>query len=145
MVIPVAGLIMGIALRPLVVAATWAILWLDCCVWKLAGGMNGGEEELSEKPGGTVWGCCVGDDWGELLARDERSDALEMELISLSVRRLGQNSISSSRSKERTASNFMRKFARELDSPSSFILRTPRNCLCEFWETDSRGARRLRP
>jgi len=43
------------------------------------GGMKGGEEELREKPGATVWGCCVGEDSGELLAREERSDALEMD------------------------------------------------------------------
>jgi hypothetical protein len=36
--------------------------------------MKGGDEELREKTGATVWGCCVGDDSGELLARDDRSD-----------------------------------------------------------------------
>lgn len=41
--------------------------------------MKAGDEELREKPGATVWGCCVGDDSGELLASDDRSDALEME------------------------------------------------------------------
>lgn len=43
--------------------------------------MKGGEEVLREKPGATLWGCCVGEDWGELLAMEERSDALEMETI----------------------------------------------------------------
>lgn len=93
----------------------------------------------------------MGDDSGEPLARDERSEALEMEtnygrrvrwvatgeravssggiLTSVSVRRLGQNSMSSSRSKERPASNFVRKVEREAVSVSSFMLRTPRNCL----------------
>lgn len=41
--------------------------------------MNGGEVELSEKPGATVWGCCVGEESGELLASDERSEELEIE------------------------------------------------------------------
>jgi hypothetical protein len=41
--------------------------------------MNGGEVELSENPGATVWGCCVGDESGELLASDERSEELEIE------------------------------------------------------------------
>jgi hypothetical protein len=41
--------------------------------------MKAGEVELREKPGATVWGCWVGEDSGELLAREERSEALEME------------------------------------------------------------------
>lgn len=56
MVMPVAGLMMGMALRPRV-AAGWSSLWLvggEMPGWKLAGGMKGGDEELSENPGGTV-------------------------------------------------------------------------------------------
>jgi hypothetical protein len=41
--------------------------------------MNAAELELREKPGATVCGCCVGEDSGELLASDERSEALEMD------------------------------------------------------------------
>ena len=66
-------------------------------------------------------------------------------LTSLSVKRPGQNSRSSSRSKDRPASNFRRKVDSEAVSVSSFMLRTPRKCLWEFWDTDSRGALRFRP
>lgn len=76
-VMPVAGLTMGMALRARVAAGWWSFK-LDC--W-YAGGMKAGEEELSENPGATVWGCCVGEDSGELLARDERSEELWMEFI----------------------------------------------------------------
>jgi len=76
---------------------------------------------------------------------EERSDALEMETMSLSVNRLGQNSMSSSSSKERPASNLARNVEREAVSLSSFMLRTPRNCRWVFWDTDMRGALRLRP
>lgn len=41
--------------------------------------MKAAELEFKEKPGATVWGCCVGEDSGELLASDERSEALEMD------------------------------------------------------------------
>lgn len=143
MVIPVDGLTIGIALRPRV-AAGWCSLRLSCWFWKL-GGTKAGDEELRENAGATVWGCCVGDDSGELLASEERSEALEIETKSLSVNRPGQNSMSSSRSNERPASNFVRKAVRDAVSLSSFMLRTPRNCLCEFWETESLAARRLRP
>lgn len=113
--------------------------------------MKEGEAELSEKPGVIDCGCCVGEDSGELLASEERSDE-EMEtrcrdwsekvgedapeewslLTSLSLRRLGQNSMSSSRSNERTASNLVRKAERAADSLISFMPRTPRNWRCEF-------------
>lgn len=144
MVTPVAGFMMGIALRVLV-ADGWWILRLECWLWKV-GGMKGGDVELREKAGATVWGCCVGDDSGELPARDERSDdALWIDDTSLSVSRLGQNSMSSSRSKDRTSSNFDRKAATDAVSLRSFMLRTPRNCLCECCETESLGALRFRP
>ncbi len=77
MEMPVAGLMMGMALRPRVAEGWWSLM-LDCWLWKL-GGMKAGEDELRENPGATVWGCCVGEDSGELLASDERSEALEME------------------------------------------------------------------
>ena len=113
--------------------------------------MKAGDEELREKPGAMDWGCCVGEDSGELLASDERSEALEMEtscsvdqseallpegergtaklslLTSVSVNRLGQNSRSSSRSKERPASNLMRNADRAADSLTSLMLRALRN------------------
>lgn len=69
--------------------------------------MNAGDVELREKGGATVVGCCVGEDSGDRLARDDRSDDA-MDTISLSVNKLGQNSMSSSRSKDRVASNFVR-------------------------------------
>ena len=119
-------------------------------MWNV-GGIKGGEDELREKPGATLLGCCVGEDSGELLAKDDLSDALEIDtsccdesqnwdeqeevvgdpakvLTSVSVSRLGQNSISSSKSKERTDSNLVRKASSDVESDSSFMLRTPRNC-----------------
>lgn len=89
--------------------------------------MKAGDVELREKPGATVLGCCVGEESGELLANEERSDALEIETKSVSVNKPGQNSMSSSRSKDRLVSNLVRKAVREAVSLSSFMLRTPRN------------------
>lgn len=89
--------------------------------------MKAGDVELREKPGATVLGCWVGEESGELLAKEERSDELEIETKSLSVNRPGQNSMSSSRSNERLVSNLLRKAEREAVSVSSFMLRTPRN------------------
>jgi len=66
-------------------------------------------------------------------------------LTSLSVNKAGQNSMSSSRSKDLPASNFCRKVVTEAVSVSSFILLTPLNCLWEFWEVERRGALRERP
>lgn len=167
MEMPVAGLTMGIALRPRA-AEGWCSLKLEGWDWKL-GGTKGGDDELSEKAGATVWGCCVGEDSGELLASEERSEAemetscwrgeserlrkdegdeapdLEGLLTSLSVSRPGQNSRSSSRSKDRPASKRVRKADRAAVSLSSFMLRTPRNWRCEFCETVRRGVLRLRP
>lgn len=75
---PVAGLMIGIALRARVAAGWWSFRpewWL----WNV-GGTKGGDDELSEKGGAMVVGCWVGDPWGELLASDDRSDAeLAME------------------------------------------------------------------
>jgi hypothetical protein len=70
-VTPVAGLMMGMALRALVADGWWILR--DCWLWN-AGGMKAGDVELSEKVGATVCGCWVGEDSGELLAKDERSD-----------------------------------------------------------------------
>jgi hypothetical protein len=47
MVRPLAGLMMGMALRARV-AAGWCNFRDDCCVWYV-GGMNAGVEELREK------------------------------------------------------------------------------------------------
>lgn len=71
--------------------------------------MYGFELELREncESGVTWWDC--GLDSGEPLDSDDRSDEEEMETISVSVRRFGQNSISSSRSKDRPASKRDRK------------------------------------
>lgn len=141
---PVAGLMMGMALRARVAEGWWSFK-PECWLWYV-GGMNAGEVELRENGGATVMGCCVGELCGELLASDDRSeDELCIDTRSLSVNNPGQNSISSSKSKDRQASNFIRKLFRDTDSVSSFILLTPRNCLCGFWETDSLGALRFRP
>lgn len=88
----------------------------------------------------------MGEALGELLDNEDRSEeALLMETRSVSVNSLGQNSMSSSRSKDRLASNWVRKADTEADSLSSFMLLTPRNCFWGFWETESLGALRLRP
>src|SRR5271156_1840623 len=50
-------------------------------------------------------------------------------LTSLSVNKAGQNSMSSSKSKDLPASNFCRKVVTEAVSVSSFIFLTPLNCL----------------
>jgi hypothetical protein len=71
MVMPVAGLMMGMAWRARV-AAGWCSFRLDW-LWN-AGGMNGGDAELRENTGATVCGCWVGECAGELLANDERSE-----------------------------------------------------------------------
>lgn len=164
MVAPVSGFTIGMA-RPRV-AAGWCNLRLDCWLWN-AGGMKEGEAELREKAGGaTVWGCCVGEDSGEPLASEERSEALWMEtsfwdqlvgledreeidplqsLTSLSVNRPGQNSMSSSRSKDRVASNRVRKVISAVESESSLRLRTVRYCLLAFCDMESRGALRFLP
>lgn len=107
--------------------------------------MNGGDEELSEKPDATCCGCCVGEWAGELLAKEDRSeDELWMETRSLSVNKPGQNSMSSSRSKDRHDSNLLRKLLTATVSESSFMLRTPLNCFWEFCDTDNLGALRVR-
>jgi hypothetical protein len=67
-------------------------------------------------------------------------------LTSISVNSLGQNSISSSRSKDRLASNCDRKAVMVGDSTdNSRIDLMPRNCFCEFCDTDTRGALLFRP
>jgi hypothetical protein len=71
MVMPVVGLMIGMALPRVRVAVGACII--DCWLWK-PGGKNDGEDELSEKAGAMVIGCCVGDDSGDKLARDERSE-----------------------------------------------------------------------
>lgn len=79
MVAPVAGFTMGIALRPRVAAGWCSLKELDGWLRK-AGGTKGGDDELREKAAGaTCWGCWVGEDSGELLAREDRSDPLCME------------------------------------------------------------------
>ncbi len=57
MEMPVAGLMMGMALRPRVAAGWWSLMFGWGWVEKVVGGMKGGEAELREKPGATVWGC----------------------------------------------------------------------------------------
>jgi hypothetical protein len=81
MVMPVVGLMMGMALPRARVAAGWCSFRDDCWLWKV-GGMKAGDVEFREKAGATVFGCCVGDASGEWLATDERSDeALWIETI----------------------------------------------------------------
>lgn len=75
----------------------------------------------------TYWGCCVGEELGELLDKEDLSEEeLLMETRSLSVRSFGQNSISSSRSKDRLASNCVRKELTDAVSFISLTLLTPR-------------------
>lgn len=138
MLMPVLGLTIGMALRIRVAAGwcslrDWGWLWYE--------GIYGCEFELRENPesGATWWDC--GLDSGDPLDSDDRSDDDEwIETMSLSVRRLGQNSKSSSRSKERPASKRCRKFVTTIASSSFLALRY---CLCEF--CDKRGALRPRP
>ena len=83
--------------------------------------------------------------WCDLCAVTHVMENVCLRLTSSSVNRPGQNSKSSSRSNDLPAS----KRAREADttgaSVSSFMLRTPRNCRCEFCDEDKRGALRDRP
>ncbi len=74
MVMPVTGLMMGMAR----VTEGWCSFSVDCWAWK-AGGTKGGEVELSEKAG--AWTGCEGEcsSLGELLASEDRSDALCMD------------------------------------------------------------------
>lgn len=162
MAAPVAGLTIGMALRPRV-AAGWCNLRLDCWLWK-EGGTKGGDDELSENAGATCCGCWVGDESGDVLAREDRSEALWMDtswdglagledrddvdpaqLTSLSVSRFGQNSRSSSRSKDLVASKRLRKVRSAVVSGISFMARADLNCLLAFCETESLGALRFRP
>jgi hypothetical protein len=135
---------MGMALR-VRVAAGWCNLSVDCWAWWV-GGTKAGDEELREKEA-TCCGCWVGEELGELLDSEDRSeDALLMDTRSVSVNSLGQNSISSSRSNDLLASNWERKLDTEGVSVSSRMLLTPRKWRCEFCETERRGAPlRLRP
>jgi len=103
MEMPVDGLIIGMAFPRVRVAAGWCSFKPELLLW-YEGGMKAGEVELREKGGATVVGCCVGDDSGDKLARDDRSDEA-IDTLSLSVRRLGMKSKSSSSSNERVASN----------------------------------------
>lgn len=72
MLIPVVGLTIGIAFRTRV-AAGWWILRLDDWFW-YPEGIYGFDAELREKLGVTCCGCCVGDESGEPLDSDERSE-----------------------------------------------------------------------
>jgi len=105
-VMPVEGFMIGMALPRVRVAAGWCNFSPELWLWN-EGGMNAGEVELREKGGATVVGCCVGEDSGDKLASDDRSDEA-IENLSLSVNRFGMKSKSSSSSNDRVASNFMR-------------------------------------
>lgn len=142
-VMPVTGWMMGMALRARV-AAGWCSL-SDGCWIDMAGGIKGGDDEFSEKASATCTGC-DGECSGEPLDTDDRSeDALWIETRSVSVNKPGQNSMSSSRSKDRPASNFIRKAVSCTVSASSLTLRAWRKCLEGFCDMESRGALRLRP
>jgi hypothetical protein len=71
MVRPLAGLTMGMALR-VRVAAGWCNLSVDCWAWWV-GGTKAGDEELREKEA-TCCGCWVGEELGELLDSEDRSE-----------------------------------------------------------------------
>jgi len=102
--------------------------------------MYGLELELRENVSGATWWDC-GECSGLPLDSDDRSDDVEwIEFISESVRSAGQNSKSSSKSKERPASKRWRKFVTAIASSCFGALL---NCLCEF--CDRRGALRPRP
>lgn len=130
---PVIGLTMGMALRVRVAAGWWSFNGVET-----AAGTKGVELELSEKldSGATV--CDWGEAWGEPLDNDERSEDAEWtETMSPSVSRVGQNSRSSSRSKERCSSKRWRKLVTAAASSSRRAARTGR---CPwFWAY--RGAR----
>jgi len=136
---PVNGLTIGMALRILVAAGWWSF---SCVGWLWYDGTYGWEVEEREKVELETstwrdWGL----DSGDPLANEERSDEAElMDIWSSSVRRFGQNSRSSSRSKDRCASKRVRK---EVSTAASSSFLTLRNCLWEF--CDTRGARRPRP
>ncbi len=80
MVLPVAGLMIGIGLRARVAGTGWYSFRVDGCCWLWeVGGKKAGEVELSRNTG-AAWTGCEGECSGELLARDDRSeDALWME------------------------------------------------------------------
>lgn len=139
-ILKVAGLIIGIAaaLRARVAAGWCNLRFVGWLCWYE--GMYGFELELRENVSGATWWDC-GECSGEPLDSDDRSDDEEwMETMSVSVRRVGQNSRSSSRSKERPASYRCRKL---VTATASSSFRTLLNCLCEF--CDRRGALRPRP
>lgn len=72
-----AGWTMGMGLRARVAAGWWSFIVCCCACWS-AGRLNEGEEALREKAG-AAWVGCDGECSGELLASDERSDALWMD------------------------------------------------------------------
>jgi len=80
MVMPVRGLMMGMALRARVAEGWCSFRVDDCWLWKV-GGMKGGEDEFNEKAGVT-WMGCEGEcsSFGEPLETDDLSeDALWMD------------------------------------------------------------------
>lgn len=85
------------------------------------------------------WCPCIGTQRGKRECREPQG-----ERTSSSVRRPGQNSRSSSRSKERPASNLARKADTAGASASSRMLLTPRNWRWVFWVAIL-GPRRERP
>jgi hypothetical protein len=84
--------------------------------------------------------------WNQILMWKSGDDDGDGELTSLSDIRFGQNSLSSSASKDLASSKYLRYSSLALVSVNSRMLLTPRNCLWAFCEAAlSRGARRERP
>jgi hypothetical protein len=72
MVMPVAGLMMGIAFR-VRVADGWCSFRVECWLWN-AGGMKAGEDEFRENVGAMVLCGWLGEPLGDSLASDDLSD-----------------------------------------------------------------------
>ncbi len=81
MVMPVEGLMMGMALPRVRVAAGSCNFMPELWLWN-EGGMKTGDVELRENGGATVLGCCVGEASGDKLAKDDRSDEAIDDLCS---------------------------------------------------------------
>ncbi|KAL8765622.1 MAG: hypothetical protein Q9209_007354 [Squamulea sp. 1 TL-2023] len=145
--IPVLGFTIGIALRLLWEAEDKEKLGVTCCCGWICccRGDECGEPLDSEPSEEDEWMDCsyvtffVSACWNF----EENSKMFGMQwgrLTSSSVNNPGQNSRSSSRSKDLPASKRARKAEIGGLPVNSFMLRTPRNCLWVLWEADKRGA-----
>jgi len=141
------GSTIGIALR-VRWASGWCSLVCDefCCGWYPAGVYGFGADDNTKLGVGCSW-CWRGDDSGEPLDKDDRSDPEEwMDWRSSSVSRWkGQNISSSSKSNDLAASKSLRNAVIfGASTTNSLGVRTCRKCLW-LWAADNRGALRDRP